>query len=173
MRSCVRRAPGAEEKKWRASGGGRAQFATVHHQRYSFVMRALRHSINVTLDGCCDHRAMIADEDLHRHALENLEQADALLLGCCRCRARQDQRRWRSGVREDWWRNHVSCVLRRGPPTLRSRPRRLAGLSGWRCSVRAHSLVVHFSHRDGLANGGLTSADLVRRVRWLVDVQPT
>ena len=30
--------------------------------------RPLRYSINVTLDGCCDHRAMIADEELHRHA---------------------------------------------------------------------------------------------------------
>ena len=32
-------------------------------------MRPLRYSINVTLDGCCDHRAMIADEDLHRDTL--------------------------------------------------------------------------------------------------------
>ena len=45
------------------------------------VMRPLRYSINVTLDGCCDHRAVIADEDLHRHAVENLDQADALLFG--------------------------------------------------------------------------------------------
>jgi len=44
-------------------------------------MRPLRYSINVTLDGCCDHRAVFADEDLHRHAIENLEQADALLFG--------------------------------------------------------------------------------------------
>jgi hypothetical protein len=44
-------------------------------------MRPLRYSINVTLDGCCDHRAVIADEDLHRHGVENLDQADALLLG--------------------------------------------------------------------------------------------
>ena len=36
-------------------------------------MRPLRYSINVTLDGCCDHRAMLADEDLHRHAAENLD----------------------------------------------------------------------------------------------------
>src|SRR5574338_337965 len=43
--------------------------------------RPLRYSINVTLDGCCDHRAGIADEDLHRHAVENLERADALLFG--------------------------------------------------------------------------------------------
>src|ERR1044072_5892497 len=44
-------------------------------------MRPLRYSINVTLDGCCDHRVMFADEDLHRHAVENLDQADALLFG--------------------------------------------------------------------------------------------
>jgi len=44
-------------------------------------MRPLRYSINVTLDGCCDHRAIPADEDLHRHAVENLAQADALLFG--------------------------------------------------------------------------------------------
>jgi dihydrofolate reductase len=44
-------------------------------------MRPLRYSINVTLDGCCDHREGIVDEDLHRNATENLEQADALLFG--------------------------------------------------------------------------------------------
>jgi dihydrofolate reductase len=44
-------------------------------------MRPLRYSINVTLDGCCDHREMIPDEDIHRHAAENLAQADALLFG--------------------------------------------------------------------------------------------
>src|SRR4026209_1488377 len=44
-------------------------------------MRPLRYSINVTLDGCCDHRAGIADEELHRHHAENLKQADALLFG--------------------------------------------------------------------------------------------
>jgi len=31
-------------------------------------MRPLRYSINVTLDGCCDHSVIPADEDLHRHA---------------------------------------------------------------------------------------------------------
>src|SRR5579863_7611626 len=44
-------------------------------------MRPLRYSINVTLDGCCDHRAIAADEELHRHAIENLDRADALLFG--------------------------------------------------------------------------------------------
>jgi len=48
---------------------------------YSYVMRPLRYSINVTLDGCCDHRAIVPDEELHRHHVENLAQADALLFG--------------------------------------------------------------------------------------------
>ena len=44
-------------------------------------MRPLRYSINVTLDGCCDHRVGIPDEDLHRNAMANIEWADALLFG--------------------------------------------------------------------------------------------
>jgi dihydrofolate reductase len=44
-------------------------------------MRPLRYSINVTLDGCCDHRVIVPDDDLHRHAAENIAQADALLFG--------------------------------------------------------------------------------------------
>jgi len=44
-------------------------------------MRSLRYSINVTLDGCIDHRAFMPDEDLHRHAAESIAGADALLLG--------------------------------------------------------------------------------------------
>lgn len=45
------------------------------------MTRPLRYSINVTLDGCCDHRAIIPDEELHRHAAERIAQADALLFG--------------------------------------------------------------------------------------------
>ncbi len=44
-------------------------------------MRPLRYSINITLDGCCDHRAATPTEALVRHAVENLERADALLFG--------------------------------------------------------------------------------------------
>ena len=44
-------------------------------------MRPLRYSINVTLDGCCDHRAILPDAELHRHAVENLDRSDALLFG--------------------------------------------------------------------------------------------
>ncbi len=44
-------------------------------------MRPLRYFINVTLDGCCDHRAGLPDVDLHRHAMEAISWADALLYG--------------------------------------------------------------------------------------------
>ena len=67
-------------------------------------MRPLRYSINVTLDGCCDHRAIVSDEDLHRHAVENLARADALLFG--RVTYEMMEAAWRApartGVRPDW-----------------------------------------------------------------------
>jgi hypothetical protein len=44
-------------------------------------MRPLRYAINVTLDGCCDHRAGSTDEALHRSWAEQLAQADALRFG--------------------------------------------------------------------------------------------
>src|SRR6476661_4702523 len=67
-------------------------------------MRPLRYSINVTLDGCCDHREMFADEGLHRHAVENLAQADALFFG--RVTYEMMEAAWRrparAGARPDW-----------------------------------------------------------------------
>ena len=45
------------------------------------MVRPLRYSINVSLDGCCDHREGIPDEETHRHATETIARADALLLG--------------------------------------------------------------------------------------------
>jgi dihydrofolate reductase len=44
-------------------------------------MQPLRYAINITLDGCCDHRAGSTDEELHRYWAEKLAQADALLFG--------------------------------------------------------------------------------------------
>lgn len=37
--------------------------------------------MNVTLDGCCDHTQVIADEELHRYTEELMDGADGLLLG--------------------------------------------------------------------------------------------
>ncbi len=67
-------------------------------------MRPLRYSINVTLDGCCDHRAGIPDEELHHHHARNLAEADALILG--RVTYEMMEEAWRpfaqTGVRPDW-----------------------------------------------------------------------
>jgi dihydrofolate reductase len=67
-------------------------------------VRPLRYSINVTLDGCCDHRAILPDEELHRHAVENLDQADALLFG--RVTYEMMEAAWRpsrrTGAMPDW-----------------------------------------------------------------------
>ena len=65
-------------------------------------MRPLRYSINVTLDGCCDHRAMSADEELHRHAVENLDQADALLFGRVTYEMMEAALRPPARTRPDW-----------------------------------------------------------------------
>ena len=66
-------------------------------------MRSLRYSINITLDGCCDHRAGSTDEELHRDWAEKLAQADALLFG--RVTYEMMEAAWRppaTGVRPDW-----------------------------------------------------------------------
>lgn len=67
-------------------------------------MRPLRYSINVTLDGCCDHRAIPVDEAVHRHAGEMLDRADALLFG--RTTYEMMESAWRrpapTGARPEW-----------------------------------------------------------------------
>jgi dihydrofolate reductase len=67
-------------------------------------MRSLHYSINVTLDGCCDHLAITPDEEMHQYHAENLARADALLLG--RVTYEMMEAAWReparTGVRPDW-----------------------------------------------------------------------
>ena len=66
-------------------------------------MRPLRYSINVTLDGCCDHRVGIPDEELHRYWAAELERADALLFG--RVTYEMMEAAWRrpaAGTWPDW-----------------------------------------------------------------------
>jgi dihydrofolate reductase len=45
------------------------------------MMGKLTWSINVTLDGCCDHTQVIADAEFHAYQAEVLDQAACLLLG--------------------------------------------------------------------------------------------
>ena len=75
-------------------------------------MRPLRYSINVTLDGCCDHRAGVPDEDLHRHAIENLDRADALLFGRVTYEMMEAAFRppARTGARPDWMEHFARTI---------------------------------------------------------------
>jgi dihydrofolate reductase len=63
-------------------------------------MRPLRYSINVTLDGCCDHRGIPTDDELHRHFADELARADALLLG--RVTYEMMEEAWRRPVTGTW-----------------------------------------------------------------------
>lgn len=67
-------------------------------------MRPLRYSINITLDGCVDHRAGVASRELHEHHARNLAQADALIFG--RVTYQMMEEAWRpfarTGVRPEW-----------------------------------------------------------------------
>jgi dihydrofolate reductase len=67
-------------------------------------MRPLRYSINVTLDGCVDHRAIVPSEEAHRHAMEIFDRADALLFG--RVTYEMMEAAWRApaqtGAKPDW-----------------------------------------------------------------------
>ena len=44
-------------------------------------MGLLTFAINVTLDGCCDHRVGIADEELHDYFTQRMDEAGAMLFG--------------------------------------------------------------------------------------------
>ena len=44
-------------------------------------MRKLIAAMNMTLDGFCDHTAMIADDEIHQHYNELLNSADTLIYG--------------------------------------------------------------------------------------------
>lgn len=44
-------------------------------------MRKLIAAMNMTLDGFCDHTAMIADDEIHQHYSELLSNADTILYG--------------------------------------------------------------------------------------------
>ena len=44
-------------------------------------MRKLIYAINLTLDGCCDHRKVMADEELLEHYTDLLRDADLFVYG--------------------------------------------------------------------------------------------
>lgn len=67
-------------------------------------MRPLRYSINITLDGCCNHEGGVPDEESHRYAVETLNRADALLFGRVTYEMMESAFRVpaQTGVKPDW-----------------------------------------------------------------------
>ncbi len=67
-------------------------------------MRPLRYAINVTLDGCVDHRSVVPTEDMHRFAEANIARADALLFGRVTYQMMEEGWRWPApaGARPEW-----------------------------------------------------------------------
>ena len=72
-------------------------------------MRPLRYSINVTLDGCCDHLVGVPDEESDRYWAAQLARADALLFG--RVTYEMMEAAWRqpaTGTWPDWM---ADCMI--------------------------------------------------------------
>ncbi len=65
----------------RAAVGIPRDLAAGTRQDYRDRMGTLRYSINVTIDGCVDHREGYVDAESHAHAEQTVARADALLLG--------------------------------------------------------------------------------------------
>jgi dihydrofolate reductase len=67
-------------------------------------VRPLRYSINVTLDGCVDHRAVTPDEEMHHYHANNIADVDSMILG--RVTYTMMEEAWRpvaeTGVRPEW-----------------------------------------------------------------------
>lgn len=67
-------------------------------------MQPLRYSINITLDGCCDHRMGTPGEDVHRHAAQWIQRSDSLLFG--RVTYQMMEEAWRpaaeTGAKPEW-----------------------------------------------------------------------
>lgn len=66
-------------------------------------MARLRYSINITLDGCCDHNTVGPDAESHAYWAESLTRSDALLFG--RVTYQMMEEAWRllpSGVWPEW-----------------------------------------------------------------------
>lgn len=77
-------------------GLGRAR----RREKGSEPMRPLRYAINITIDGCCDHRVGSADAETDRYWADTLQRSDALLFG--RITYEMMQEAWRRPATGEW-----------------------------------------------------------------------
>lgn len=77
-------------------------------------MRALKYSINITLDGCVDHFAVKPDHEMHSRAAQSIAKAGALLFG--RITYSMMEEAWRpvaeTGERPDWMPDWMEAFAR-------------------------------------------------------------
>ena len=57
------------------------QRKTIMDARGVTEMRNVIFAINITLDGCCDHTKMIADEEIHEYFTQLMRDVDLLVFG--------------------------------------------------------------------------------------------
>ena len=69
------------------------------------------HLINATLDGRCDHRSVVADDDLDAHALETITNADAILFGSAK-----QVLSWHAPCAVRVWSTYCACSSNRSWP---------------------------------------------------------
>jgi dihydrofolate reductase len=73
--------PGPRYNHFRYSAGKIGCMFEDHAAQSEAKMRNVIYAINITLDGCCDHTKMIADEELLEHFMLLLQDADLLVYG--------------------------------------------------------------------------------------------
>lgn len=125
-------------------------------------MGALRYSINVTVDGCCDHRAGLADEELHEYSAEIIDRADALLFG--RVVYQMMEEAWRlpeSGDLPEWMDPSMAEFAR----TIDAKPKHVVSSTledpDWNAELVRGDLVetvqgLKDRYENGLYTGGVT-----------------
>jgi len=114
-------------------------------------MGLLTFALNVTLDGCCDHREGIADDELHRYFTQLMDDSGAMLFG--RATYELMESAWPAVARDE-----------KAPPAMRA----------WALKLEAKpKYVVSASRRDfPWDNTFRVEGDLQETVRQLKDETP-
>ena len=114
-------------------------------------MGLLTFALNVTLDGCCDHREMIADDELHDYFTQRMDAAGAMLYG--RVTYELMESAWQAVARDG-----------RAPLATREWARKLEDKPKYVVSASRHDFAWHNTFR--------VEGDLHEAVRQLKDKTP-
>jgi len=68
-------------RETRHKGTFAVPYLTIETKTSEAKMRNVIFAINITLDGCCDHTRMIADEEIHEYFTQLMRDVDLLVFG--------------------------------------------------------------------------------------------